>query len=291
MNFSIIGGDLRSVKLAQILSRKNQVYIYGIEQEEILKENNIIKCKSLEEVIEKSEIILGPMPISKDDETINAPFSKENIRIIDVIQNMDKEKIFIAGAIKQYFYKMTEDKNIKVIDLMKQEELTVLNTIATAEGTIKEAIENTEKNIQGSRILVLGFGRVGKVVAKKFKALDAKITCAARKKEDLAWIDTLGYESIDINKMEEKLKTFDIIINTVPEIILTKKELSYINNQATIIDLASKPGGIDQQAIKETKLKYIWALALPGKVSPITSAEYIKDAISNILEELNYLQK
>ncbi|MCI8654623.1 MAG: dipicolinate synthase subunit DpsA [Clostridia bacterium] len=285
MNFSIIGGDLRTIKLAEMLSKENPVFTYGID--DVWNENGnngIIICKSIKEAIEKSEIILGPMPLSKDGENINAPFSKQEIKIKQIIENLKQNQVFIAGAIKDNVYEMAE--NIKIIDLMKQEELTVLNTIATAEGTIKVAIENTEKNIQESKILVLGFGRVGKVVAKKFKALDANVTCAARKKEDLAWIQTLGYKSTNINEIGDNLSNYDIIINTVPEVILTKNKLSYITDKTIIIDLASKPGGVDQEAIKELGIKYIWALALPGKVSPVTSAEYIKNTIYNILNKI-----
>lgn len=291
MNFSIIGGDLRTVKLAEMLSEENQVYIYGLEESNICKNatmgeetNKINVCKSLEEAIQKSKIILGPMPLSKDGENINAPFSKEKIKIKDILEKIDEEKTFIAGAIKKDIYEI--NNKTKIIDLMEQEELTILNTIATAEGTIQVAIENTETNIQESKVLVLGFGRVAKVVAKKFKALDAYVTCAARKQEDMAWIKTLGYDGTDIRKIGENLKDFDIIINTVPKMILTKRELRYINNNAIVIDLASKPGGVDFDAAKELKIKCIWALALPGKVSPVTSAEYIKNTIQNILNKI-----
>lgn len=291
MNFTIIGGDLRTVRLAEMLCTKHDIYIYGIENKidkyQSSKEGSITICKSLEEAIAKSKIILGPMPLSKDGENINAPFSEEKIEISKIIENLNQEKIFIAGSIKNDIQKIFNNKSIKSIDLMEEEELTVLNTIATAEGTIQVAIENTERNIHKSKVLVLGFGRVAKVVAKKFKLLDSYVTCAARKIEDKAWIETLGYEYININKMEENLSEFDIIINTVPQIILTKKELRYINNHTVIIDLASKPGGVDQDSVKELGIKYIWALALPGKVAPITSAEYMKNTINHILDKIN----
>lgn len=296
MNFSIIGGDLRTVKLAEMLSEENQVFTYGInniwDRNEVNIENKSKKinvCESIEEAIKKSKIILGPMPLTKDGENINAPYSQKDIKIKEVIEELNEEKIFIAGAIKNNVYEMA--KNIKMMDLMEQEELTVLNTIATAEGTIQVAIENTEKNIQESRILILGFGRVGKVVAKKFKSLDAYVTCAARKKEDIAWIQTLGYKSTNINEIGENLRDYDIIINTVPEIILTKNRLSYINNSVIIIDLASKPGGVDQESVKELGIKYIWALALPGKVSPVTSAEYMKDTIYTLLNSKRKMEE
>ena len=66
---------------------------------------------------------------------------------------------------------------------------------------------------------------------------------------------------------------------------MTKNELRYINKQALIIDLASKPGGVEQNAVKELGIQYIWALALPGKVSPVTSAEYKKETIFNIIRK------
>jgi len=54
-----------------------------------------------------------------------------------------------------------------------------------------------------------------------------------------------------------------------------------------VIDLASNPGGVDREAIKEMKIKFVLALSLPAKVAPVTSAEFIKDTIYNIYSEIN----
>ena len=78
----------------------------------------------------------------------------------------------------------------------------------------------------------------------------------------------------------------DIIINTVPHIILTEQKLEYVKKETLLIDLASNPGGIDKKAIKDRNLKFVWALSLPGKVAPITTAEFIKDTVYNILKEI-----
>ena len=169
---------------------------------------------------------------------------------------------------------------------MKREELAVLNTISTAEGAIEIAIANTNKIIHGSKVLILGFGRIGKVLARKLAGLSAKVTCAARKDEDLAWIKAYGHNEININTLGENLGEFDIIINTVPHLILNKERMQYVKEDCLLIDLASNPGGIDKKEAKERNLKLIWALALPGKVAPVTTAEFIKDTIYNILKEV-----
>ena len=157
------------------------------------------------------------------------------------------------------------DEYVEIIDIMKREELAVLNTISTAEGTIEIAIANTNRIIHGSRVLILGFGRIGKVLARKMAGLSAKVTCAARKDEDLAWIRAYGHNETNINIIGENLKDFDIIINTVPHLILNKERLQYVKEDCLLIDLASNPGGIDKKEAKARNLKLIWALALPRK--------------------------
>ena len=279
MKFAIIGGDLRIVKLAEMLIEDhNEVYAYGLEK----AEKNIIKCSTIKEAVQKSEIVIGPTPFSSNGVTINAPFSEKEISIKDIIKEVGS-KTLIAGGISEAVYEIS--KGIEIIDIMKREELAVLNAIATAEGAIQIAIHETDKNLHGSEVLILGFGRIGKVLAKKLEGLSAKVTCAVRKNEDFAWIEAYGYKSININNIKEDLGQFDIIINTVPHMILSEEKIKYIKRDCLLIDLASKPGGIDQEEVKRQKLKFIWALSLPGKVAPTSSAKYIKDTIYNILKE------
>ena len=287
-NFTIIGGDLRIIKLSKILANDgNKIFTYGIEKQQELKENkNIIFCDNLQTAVSSSNIIIGSIPFSSNGKEINTPFSDKKIRIEEIINNIEN-KILIAGSINNDIYKLTEDKQIKIIDIMQREELAILNAISTAEGTIEIIIKNTNKIIHGSKILILGFGRIAKVLAKKLQGLSVEVTCAARKEEDMAWIKTYGYIGTNINQIGNNLAEYDVIINTVPQIILTKEKLNYIKEDTLLIDLASKPGGIDQDAVKEKKLQLIWALALPGKVAPVTTAEFIKDTIYNILKEEN----
>lgn len=287
MKFAIIGGDLRTIKLAVMLAKEqNQVYVYGLEKAEELKNiKNITQCESIKKTIQEVEIVIGPIPFSSNGKTINMPFSDKEISIREMMHVINA-KVLIAGGIAPEVYEMANDEYIEIIDIMKREELAVLNTIATAEGTIQVAIENTNKIIHGSEILILGFGRIGKVLARKLAGLSAKVTCAARKDEDLAWIQAYGHKATNINSLGENLKLYDIIINTVPHIILNEERLKYIKKDCLLIDLASNPGGIDKKAVKDNKLKFVWALSLPGKVAPITTAEFIKDTVYNILKEI-----
>lgn len=287
MKFAIIGGDLRIVKLAEMLAKdENQIYVYGLEKAEDLRNKpNIVQCDTIKKTVQEAEIVIGPIPFSSNGNTVNAPFCDKEITIREMMHVINA-KVLIAGGITPEVYDMANDEYIEIVDILKREELAVLNTIATAEGTIQVAIENTNKILHGSEVLILGFGRIGKVLARKLAGLAVKVTCAARKDEDLAWIQAYGHKATNINSIGPNLSQFDIIINTVPHMILTEERLANVKQECLLIDLASNPGGIDKKAVKDKNLKFVWALSLPGKVAPTTSAEFIKDTIYNIVKEI-----
>lgn len=282
---SVIGGDLRNVKLVESLANDGfNVAILGLEKAEILKSlKNVTFCMSIQEAT-KNNVIVSSMPFSSNNMEVNTPLSDHKIAIEELVNNL-VGKILIAGSIKNELIEQLKSKKIKLFDLLDREELAILNAISTSEGAIQIVMENTLHTLHGSEILVLGFGRIGKVLAKMLTAIGAKVTCAARKHSDIAWIKTYGYNPVTFDNLNETLKQYDIIMNTVPKMVLDKDRLIKLKQECLIIDLASKPGGINQEAAENLKLKTIWALALPGKVAPTTSAEYMKETIYNILKE------
>ena len=276
MNISIVGGDLRIIRLAEMYAQEGKnVYIYGLEKY-FLESNlpNIELCQSLKETVRNSDIVISGMPFSKDGENVNAPFSSSQIKIKD-LKNELNNKTFIAGGIPKDFY----DEKIKNVDLLQIDELTILNAIPTVEGAIKIAIEAREETIHESNVLVCGFGRIGKILCNRFKALGANVYCAARKDTDLAWIREKRYFPLRYVELCDYAPKFNIVINTVPTIIIKEKELDCLNKDVLIIDVASAPGGIDKEYAEKKKIKVITALGIPGKEMPKTAASYIKKII------------
>ena len=286
-NLTVIGGDLRIVNLLDLLSKDGySIKIFGLEKiQDISNKRNILFANNLQEATSFSDVIISSIPLSKDKKHITAPYSDKKIEINEILKDI-KNKFFISGNIDETIYEIAREKNIKVIDILKREELAILNAISTAEGAIKIAIEETKKTLHGSNILITGFGRIGKILAKMLDGIGANIYCEARKESDLAWIKAYGYKQIHINHLNDNLNKFDIIMNTIPNIIFDEERLKKIKKDCLIIDLASVPGGIDKKSAIENEIKTIWALALPGKVAPITSAEYIKETIYNIFNEI-----
>lgn len=282
-NISIIGGDLRIINLAKMLVEDEfHVYVYGLEKaKEILKETSVEYSHTLEEVAQKSNVMISSIPLSQDGINVSTPYSDFKITLKD-LQNSLKGKKLIAGKLKDA---LKNDVSVETYDILENEEYAILNAIATAEGAIQIAMEEFPKTLSGSNILVMGFGRIGKIVAKMLQGIGANVYCEARKNEDLAYIRAYGYVPIHLEKLNENLHQFDIIINNIPVQILNKTRLDLLKKDILIIDLASKPGGVDFEYAKKQNIKTIWALGLPGKLSPVSAAEYIKDTIYPIINK------
>lgn len=281
----IMGGDLRIIRLAEILAEeKNIVYIYGLEKKKFLNDY-ILVGNSVEELCKNCDYIISGIPFSKNEQDIYAPFSERTIKIEETFNELNN-KTLITGAVGEKILKIAIKNNIKIIDLMKSESFTVLNVIPTVEGALQVAMQNTEFTIHDSKCLVLGFGRIGKLLCAKLNALGANVNCMARKNRDLSWIKAMGYKDIAINDLNSNLNDYDIIFNTIPAIVLKDEELKTIKREsssAIIIELASSPGGVDIQIAKKYDIKIIKAQGLPGKVAPLTAAKYIKQTIDKIL--------
>ena len=264
MNFCIIGGDSRNFFLAKELAReKHEVKLFGFDKLE-----NFKTCEKYCEIIKTSDIVILPIPFSKDNLCLYMPFSNTYIPIKEILYYLENKIIFV-GNINKELTEILNTKNNKLIDFMKKEEFAILNTIPTAEATIEIIIKNTKKILQNSNCLIMGYGRIGKILAYKLQGLSAKITCMVTNKEEKAWAVVYGYEIVTIEDLQKnctKFKHYDIIINTIPKIIF-KEELKELKKETLVIDLASKPYGIDRKIVEKENINFIEALGLPRKIS------------------------
>lgn len=272
--FMIIGGDNRLGVLAQMLIADGKiVYSFGLDK----YPHNINKLNTLI----SSDICILPMPLMKNG--FNAPLSVNDINLYNIFDNINPNTTIFAGAVADDIYQ--KYPNLHIIDYLKRPELAILNAIPTAEGAIATALYNMDIMLHGCKCLIIGNGRIGKILSHKLYALGVHITVSARSETDFADIYSKGYESIHTLNLRDKLNTFDLIINTIPVMVLSREELALVQVNTLIIDLASKPGGTDFIYANELGIKTIHALSLPGKVAPNTSAKFIKDTIYNIIRE------
>ena len=176
-------------------------------------------------------------------------------------------------------------RGLRWADYYAREECMVANAVPTAEGAVQVAMEELPITLHSARVLILGFGRVGKLTAHRMGALGAKVTVSAQSYEDLAWAAAYGYETDRLEDLAWELGGFDLVVNTIPAPVLDERRLRWVAPGAFLLDLASAPGGIDRAAAQRRNLQVLQAPGLPGRVAPVTAAAAIRDAVYHILWE------
>lgn len=279
---AVLGGDMRQVSLAKLLSDGifDTVKTYAMEN---APEKGIFKAETLEEALENAQVVILPLPLCSDKGMLNAVFSDRNITIEEIFELVPSDAHVLAGKVGKKQWELAQEKNISLTDYLEREEFAIFNAVSTAEGAIQIAMEELPITLHRAKALVVGFGRIGKILSHRLHGLGADVTVCARKCSDRAWITSYGYKAEDYSKFPQLIGEADIVFNTVPVKILGRHELK---NAGFVIDLASKPGGVDLDAARELGVKVIWALSLPGKVAPITSAKIICDTILNVIGDL-----
>lgn len=278
---SVIGGDLRQLTLAELLTKDGyDVKVIGFGENSMSS-----KYKTAKDINEASEsdIIILPMPVTLDYKNVNTPFDQNPISLEHLSDIVKKDAIVLGGRVTKEIFEIF--KSNKCIDYYTREELMIKNAVPTAEGAIEIALAETPITLSESKCLVIGYGRIGKVLSKLLKSLGAEVTVSARKYSDLAWIDINGYNCVHNDSLKSVADKFDVIFNTAPALILDEEILKTITSDCVVIDLASKPGGVDFEKARDLGLKVIWALSLPGKCAPLSSGKIIKETILNILHE------
>ena len=286
INFAAIGGDLRQIQVINsIAAAGHDVCVYGFEK---CGENyflpSVNRCPSVEHSVSLADITILPLPYTTNGASINAPFCNENLSPESIVSALQKGKQLFVGKVDEQIKLLCETYGVECVDYFDREELAVANAIPTSEGAIAVAMKETPFTLHGSNCLCLGFGRISKVLAKMLHGIGANVSVAARKASDFSWISAYGYTPLIFEELENKIGKYDVVFNTVPHLVLDFHLLSKLKKDVLVIDLASKPGGVDFNAARELEVKVKWELSLPGRVAPVTAGKIISDTILNIVD-------
>ncbi len=278
--FGVIGGDARMRFLAEsIVADGYRVVVSGMEELNAFDDEFDL---SVEEAIKESDVIILPLPVTRDGKLLNAPYSKSPIFIDDSLAKMMTNKIVYGGMLKKLIAASPIWREVGPEDYYMREELAVGNAIPTAEGALGIAINEYPATVNGARCLIVGFGRIGKNLSMLLRSLGAQVYASARRNEDLMLMRAFGVQPLRYREITQK---FDIIFNTVPSVVIGPQILNRQDTETLIIELASVPGGIDREYAQKCGIRVIDAPSLPGKTAPKTAAEFIKEAIYNMMEE------
>ena len=209
---------------------------------------------------ESTSHLLLPVPSFDSDGTIRGGGD-----LMELLQLLPKNVCIIGGY-------LPELSGYRCIDLLKDPKYLADNAYITAHCAIRLAMLQLRMTLRECKVLIVGWGRIGKCLTRLLRGLEADLTVATRKETDRAMAHALGYRSIDISEINDHLDSYHLIFNTVPSLVLTAAQLAECRDGCIKIDLASVCGMEGNDVI--------WARGLPAIYAPESSGALIaKSAI------------
>jgi dipicolinate synthase subunit A len=198
------------------LSAMGKVYTYGIFCPD---SENITALGNLWEMTEKADVLVLPI-VSGDSEDIRCG-DGSFVPCDEIAKHLSKHAVVVGGRLNTSQIELFSALGHDVVDYFKREEFVVKNCIPTAEGALQIALKEMGTTVFGSEVLITGYGRVAKACGRLFNAVGGNVTVAARSLSQLAEAENNGLGAFPLTELYGHIPRFDIIINTVPAMILT----------------------------------------------------------------------
>lgn len=283
LKVTVLGGDERDKVVMQYLLRQ-QAIVKAVGFSESIAGIQIMP--DLKAGIQDTDVIVGPIFGTDDAGKIKrTPNGQQLIFSQELFAQIPTRVPILIGSMPEHIVQIANQYGIRVIQYATMDEIAILNSIPTAEGAIQIAMQELPITIHESRVVVLGFGRVGATLARMLKVLGAHVQVVSKEPRELAKARSWGLQSVPWTSLMTSLADAQLIYNTVPALVLTSEILETVFQQTLIIDLASAPGGTDFSAAEQKGIRAMLCLGVPGKVAPQTAGMYLAETISTLLEK------
>jgi dipicolinate synthase subunit A len=286
MKVLFLGGDKRQLEIINGLYQKgNEIHLVGFDNIDI--QSSIIKKNTNNLKMIEYNVIILPVSGVKKDLSVESEFNDCKVTLpSDLLVNTRKDVIIFTGIMTDVLGNMLKMADRHAVVLMDDNDIKKENSIPTVEGIIGDLVYNTEYTINGSNILILGYGNVGKLLVSKLQYLGANVTVGVITEEDFNSLkehNINGFYTNNADLMKSIIKNNDIIINTVPNILLSKEYLEVVGRKSYILDVASHPHGVDFDKANEMNIKNKLLLGIPSLVAPKTAGLILTKKINSIL--------
>ncbi len=256
----IVGGDRRQTELCNMLKRKG--YTVGLQGFE--------KLGLKDEDIKEPDYVFLPVPCLLPNGYLKAPYAKQSIELKNIVAKYPDKKYVLGGCDKTV--KEAFGTSIKYIDFLADEAFLVRNALLTAQAAVCAYLKQSFSALCDMHCVVMGYGRIGRLLCRLLAAHGAKVTATARKDGDLELIRADGYNALHTRDVADVLFAADVVWNTVPANVLAAHAFSSLRSGAQYIELASSPYGTDIEAAKKTGACVYLEQGLPGRYFPVSAA-------------------
>lgn len=220
---------------------------------------------TVEEALRGARVVSCPIPGVGTDAALYAPHAPAPIRLEPhLLRTLAPGAVVFSGPMPAQMEDWAREAGVTALDYSEDDPLSILHAIPTAEGAIRVAVEHTAETICGMRTLCIGYGRVGVSVAAAFRAMNARVTVAARNPVQLARAESFGFDIAHTDRLAEVAGEYELIVSSPTAVLVTREVIAATRAEVLIIDLRSPPGSVEHDAARELGRKVVWARAQAG---------------------------
>lgn len=276
MIFAVLGGDDRAVRLCRLL-RSDGHTVRPFALEKALPES--LPCAAA--AAEGADCVLLPLPCERDG-ALNAPLSGVKSALPPLLRAAAPGTPVFAGRPPEPLRAECRRRGLPLTDYLRREDFALRNAFLTAEGTLALLLEG-DNALRDSRVLIGGFGRIGRALAGMLVPLGVGVTAAARDPAERALAELMGCRALRFSELAAA-GPWDAVVSTVPAPVFGHGEIAAFG-QARLIELASPPYGFDPAAAEALGRRVEYHGGLPGKCAPEAAAKALRDTIYSVLED------
>lgn len=278
MYIVIGGGDARMGYAANKLQSKGcSVAFWGCD------ESITDLCPSAKVLLaapQKADLLLLPLPLTRDGETV----ANASLSLAEVEEVICRFSTLLCGAPTPSLCQKAEQAGVRVVDLLREEAYITPVAHMTADATLGLLLTRTKRRFCDLSVGILGYGRIGRCLAKELLCLGARVTVFARGKEKPVLAKADGVTKVEeMPRGAEALASLSVLINTVPAPTVSEEILKSLPSDLLLIELAT---GIHFPISAAQPL--VLGHGLPGKILPLSAGELLADLCLPYLTENIY---
>lgn len=205
---ALLGGDGRFLRLAELLAADGaEVCAYALGD---ALPDCAVRCASISDAVAGADAVLLPVPYSRDGTHLNAPLHPEPVPLDALLAHATDGLPIFGGMLPKGGF-----PGCVCLDYYS-ERMQIRNAVPSAEGALMIALERMPGTLHGSSAFVIGYGRIGKLLADRLRAFGANVTVFARKESDRAFAEAFSCHAAPIEALAERLSEADVLFNTAP---------------------------------------------------------------------------
>ena len=275
-NLLVVGGDVRMEQTGHMLKQCG----YDVDLiRDGMDEDWKVK-------MQRADLCLLPYPYAVKDGKIPG-WEHGGVAAEELLSYANSKCIVMTGnGLKSECDGIAGDMNQLKIRKYSDDPLFVQrNAEISAEAAVYECMQRMPQMLDEVNVLVLGYGLFARAIVWRLKALGARVWVAARREKSRLQAMGDGAQAVDFGGIAQLAPRMQVVMNTVPAIVLGKKELSFFADNALLMELASPPYGIDLSAAVAMEKNVVVLPGLPSRYAPISAARALKEAVLHQIQE------